>query len=68
MIIKQIFNNNFILAVDSSKNEVVALGCGIAFKKKVGDAINDNKVEKTFILKQKETTEKFKILLEDIPV
>lgn len=68
MIIKQIFNNNVILAVDSSKNEVVALGCGIAFKKKVGDAINDNKVEKTFILKQKETTEKFKILLEDIPV
>jgi len=67
MVIKQIFNNNVILAKDSSKNEIVAMGCGIAFRKKVGDAININMIEKTFILKQKETSEKFKLLLEDIP-
>lgn len=67
MVIKQIFNNNVILAKDSSKNEIVAMGCGIAFKKKVGDAINIKLIEKTFILKQKETSEKFKLLLEDIP-
>lgn len=67
MVIKQIFNNNVILAKDSSKNEIVAMGCGIAFKKKVGDAINIKLIEKTFILKQKETSEKFKLLLEDVP-
>lgn len=67
MVIKQIFNNNVILAKDSSKNEIVAMGCGIAFRKKVGDAINIKMIEKTFILKQKETSEKFKLLLEDIP-
>ena len=67
MVIKQIFNNNVILAKDSSKNEIVAMGCGIAFRKKVGDAININMIEKTFVLKQKETSEKFKLLLEDIP-
>lgn len=67
MVIKQIFNNNVILAKDSSKNEIVAMGCGIAFKKKVGDAINIKLIEKTFILKQKEASEKFKLLLEDIP-
>ena len=42
MVIKQIFNNNVVLAKNSSKDELVAMGCGIAFKKKVGDKINEN--------------------------
>ena len=67
MVIKQIFNNNVVLAKNSSKDELVAMGCGIAFKKKVGDKINENSIEKTFILKQKDASEKFKLLLEDIP-
>ena len=41
---------------------------GIAFGKKAGDLIDSEKVEKTFILKHDETSEKFKLLLEDIPV
>ena len=56
MVIKQIFNNNVVLAKNSSKDELVAMGCGIAFKKKVGDKINENSIEKTFILKQKDAS------------
>lgn len=67
MIIKKIFNNNSILALDSDKREVVVMGCGIGFKKNVGDSIDKEKIEKTFILKEKETSEKFKMILEDIP-
>lgn len=67
MIIKKIFNNNAVLAKTSSKQEIVAMGCGIAFKRKVGDELEDELIEKTFILKQKEASEKFKLLLEDIP-
>lgn len=67
MIIKKIFNNNAILAKDSEKNEVVVMGRGIGFKKNVGDKLDENLVEKTFILKQKDASEKFKLLLEDIP-
>lgn len=67
MIIKRIFNNNSILALDSDKREVVVMGCGIGFKKNVGDKIDKEKIEKTFILKEKETSEKFKMILEDIP-
>ena len=67
MIIKRIFNNNSILALDSDKREVVVMGCGIGFKKNVGDLIDKEKIEKTFILKEKETSEKFKMILEDIP-
>lgn len=67
MIIKRIFNNNSILALDSDKREFVVMGCGIGFKKNVGDLIDKEKIEKTFILKEKETSEKFKMILEDIP-
>ena len=67
MIIKKIFNNNAILAKDSDKHEFVVMGCGIAFKKNVGDKVDEKLIEKTFILKQKDASEKFKLLLEDIP-
>ena len=67
MIIKKIFNNNVILAVNSDKSEVVVMGCGIGFKKDAGDKIDSEKVEKTFILKATDASEKFKLLLEDVP-
>lgn len=67
MIIKKIFNNNVILGVNSDKREVVVMGCGIGFKKDIGDKIDEEKIEKTFILKEKEASEKFKMILEDVP-
>lgn len=67
MIIKKIFNNNAILAKTADKHEFVVMGCGISFKKKVGDKVDESLIEKTFILKQKDASEKLKLLLEDIP-
>lgn len=67
MIIRKIFNNNAIVAKDSAKNEFVLMGCGIAFKKSIGETVDESLVEKVFILKQKDASEKFKLLLEDVP-
>jgi beta-glucoside operon transcriptional antiterminator len=67
MIIKKIFNNNAIVAKDSDKHEFVVMGCGIGFKKNIGEKVDENLIEKTFILKQKDASEKFKLLLEDVP-
>lgn len=67
VIIKKVFNNNVVLAKDLSKSEIVVMGRGIAFKKRVGEEVESNLIEKTFILKQKDASEKFKLLLEDIP-
>ncbi|OOM75967.1 transcription antiterminator LicT [Clostridium puniceum] len=67
MIIKKIFNNNAILAKDSDKHEFVVMGSGVGFKKSVGEKVDESLIEKTFILKQKDASEKFKLLLEDIP-
>ena len=68
MKITKIFNNNSVVAKDDKKNEIVVMGCGIAFKKSVGEELDSKLIEKTFILKQKEASEKFKLLLEDIPL
>ncbi|MCM8711904.1 PRD domain-containing protein [Clostridium sp. SYSU_GA19001] len=67
MIIKKIFNNNAIVAKDADNRELVIMGCGIAFKKSIGEKVDKNLIEKTFILKQKDASEKFKLLLEDVP-
>ncbi|SMC19540.1 transcriptional antiterminator, BglG family [Clostridium acidisoli DSM 12555] len=67
MIIQKIFNNNAIVAKESDKHEFVVMGRGIGFKKNVGEKVEENLIEKTFILKQKDASEKFKLLLEDIP-
>jgi beta-glucoside operon transcriptional antiterminator len=68
MIIKKIFNNNAVVAKDSSNREIVVMGCGIAFKKKIGEYLDNDKIEKTFILKEKQASERFKLLLEDVPL
>lgn len=67
MIIKKIFNNNVVLAKDTNKDEFVAMGCGLAFKKKPGDILDKSLIEKTFILKEKNVADKFKTLLENVP-
>ncbi|MFU0781763.1 PRD domain-containing protein [Thermoanaerobacterium thermosaccharolyticum] len=67
MIIEKIFNNNAIVAKDSDNRELVVMGRGIGFKKSVGEKVDETLIEKTFILKQKDASEKFKLLLEDVP-
>lgn len=67
MVIKKIFNNNAVLVKDINKKEVVLIGSGIAFKKKIGDIVDRDLIEKIFTLKEEGATEKFKILLDNIP-
>lgn len=66
MIVEKIFNNNAIVAKDEDKREFVVMGRGIAFKKSAGEKVDESLIEKTFILKQKDASEKFKLLLEDV--
>ena len=66
MIIKKIFNNNAVVAKDCANREIVAMGCGIAFKMNIGEVLDESKIEKTFILKEKEASERFKLLLQDV--
>lgn len=68
MIIEKVLNNNVIVSIDpKSKKEIILMGCGIAFKKKVGQEIEMDKVEKTFIVDDKRMGNKIKKLINQIP-
>lgn len=68
MIIQRILNNNVVIIHDQDGEEQVVCGKGLAYKKKVGEEIDDALVNKVFILKDKEMNEKFRQLLSDIPI
>lgn len=50
MKIRKILNNNSAVVLDDDNQEVVVIGKAIAFKKKIGDAINPAVIEKKFCL------------------
>ena len=46
MRIYKLLNNNAVIVLDENNREVILTGRGIAFKKKVGDLIDQTQVEK----------------------
>lgn len=63
MKIKKILNNNAVVVMDDHEEKIV-IGAGIAFQKQKNDVINQNKIEKIFVMKE---NEKFQKLLLHIP-
>ncbi|WP_279027021.1 BglG family transcription antiterminator LicT [Gibbsiella quercinecans] len=68
MKIAKILNNNVVITLDAHTEETVVMGCGIGFKKKVGDSVDESLIEKIFTLNQGEVSEHFKQLLAEIPL
>ena len=67
MVIGKILNNNVVVSSNDAGEEVIYMGRGIAFKKKIGDVIDDAFVEKEFVLKDSFTANQFQQLFADIP-
>lgn len=69
MLIKKILNNNVITTIDETTElEKVVMGRGIAFKKKPGDLIQCEKIEKIFIIENEKENIMFQRLLNEIPI
>ena len=66
MKIKQILNNNAVL-VKKGTNELIVLANGVGFKKKIGQVIKTEEVDKIFVLDTHEMVEHFSYLLGKIP-
>lgn len=66
-IIHRIVNNNVIVSKDAKNEEIVLMGSGIAFKRKTGEFILQECVEKMFVLKGNDKNRYFDIV-ENIPV
>ncbi|TCS78192.1 BglG family transcription antiterminator LicT [Pectinatus cerevisiiphilus] len=68
MLIKKILNNNVVLSNNAAGQEVVVMGCGIAFKKRPGENIENSRIDKIYTLSNHEILEKFKVLLADLSI
>lgn len=68
MIIKRILNTNVVISEDNEGNEIIVMGCGLAFDKKRGQTIDEEKIERIFNEDIKEMTAKFKKIISVIPV
>lgn len=62
MKISQILNNN-VAIVKRGSNEVVVYAKGVAFHKRVGDDIQSNEIQKTYVLDSHDKLEHFSYLL-----
>lgn len=69
MIISKILNNNVITTIDeNTKLEKVVMGRGLAFKKKVGELVDIDRIEKIFIIENANENLKFQMLVNKIPM
>lgn len=68
MLIHKILNNNVVLILDQNSEEQIVMGRGIAFKKRVGDNIDESIIDKIFMLKDQKVKNNFTELIKDIPM
>ena len=66
--IKKIFNNNVVLVIDTKGLERILIGRGIAFKKRVGETVEKDKIEKTFVVDSPNVADRFVQLIEEVPI
>lgn len=67
MVIEKVLNTNVVLANDTTGEQVIVMGCGIAFQKKAGDEIDATKIDKVFSQDVPKLTDHFKKLVKNIP-
>lgn len=68
MIIKQILNNNVVSVSDASGAEFILTGRGLGFNARAGEPVNESNIEKTFSLAEGSVADRFKVLLNEVPV
>lgn len=67
MKVTRIINNNVVAAVDDYNQELVLMGSGIRFKKKIGDLVDPDNVEKQFARFDEQQALNFQRLAQEVP-
>lgn len=67
MIIAKVLNNNIAVAVDDEGRDVIVMGCGVAFKKRRGDVVDEAKVDRLFTQDVSELSRRFGEMIAEIP-
>ncbi|MBQ7198199.1 MAG: PRD domain-containing protein, partial [Selenomonadaceae bacterium] len=66
MIIRKIFNNNVVLTENEAGREIIVMGRGIAFNRRIGSEISSTDIERIYTLSSKGMMEKFQELIASI--
>ncbi|MEG0379758.1 MAG: CAT RNA binding domain-containing protein, partial [Eubacterium sp.] len=64
----KILNNNAAVVLDERGREQIVMGRGICFKKKAGEDIPSESVDKSFSLSGSDARNKFQVLIQDVPM
>lgn len=67
MRIIKVFNNNIVAALTKENEEMILTGSGIGFQKKVNDLVDQEKIEKTYEIKNQIKDKLYKILSDTPP-
>lgn len=68
MKIVRIYNNNVVVSLDDDGDEMIAIGKGIGFHKKIGNDLDLEKVERIFVMKDKKVQSRLEELVKNIPM
>lgn len=68
MRIFKALNNNVAVIIDEKDQEKIVMGRGICFKKKAGDDIDPDMIDKMFFLSAPDAHHKFQVLIQDVPM
>lgn len=49
--ILKVFNNNSVAAISDELGDIILTGSGIGFQKRIGDEVDESRIEKTYFLK-----------------
>ncbi len=53
MKIVKVFNNNIVAAISNEYGEIIVTGSGIGFQRKIGEELDESKIEKTYLFHDK---------------
>jgi len=67
MKIVKVLNNNAVVCAKDTGEELIAMGRGLAFGQKVGNSIDEAKIEKLFVPQSEEKFNMFQQFIKDIP-
>lgn len=67
MIVQKILNNNLILVLDEHGREQIVMGKGLRFFNQVGQELQQEHVQKVFVVREEGAAQRYMQLLRDIP-
>lgn len=68
MIIKKIINNNIIQSQNENGQEIIVMGCGLGFKKKSGEIVDESKIEKIYTINDNNARKQLEEILSQVPL